>query len=111
MESFCYNCAVREKIPKIIICGFFAQLVLVLLSIAILFFTSGFNGLIAVYTFIPAVALVPIIVLLSFGIPYKRYRVWTGETAMLAIAVVLNIAVLSLLLIRFVVMSYWLHLR
>ena len=101
----------REKIPKIITYGFYAQVALILLSIAIFLLTNGFNGLIAVYTFIPAIALAPLIVLSAFGIPYKKYKVWTGETAILAIAVILNIAVLSLFVIRFVVMSYWLHLR
>lgn len=99
----------KPVLPKIITFAFYAQIVLLVASLLVLWLTSGFDGLFAVFTLVPMVALAPIIAWLGVFFPYKEWKQY-GSWVIAAALLINTLASLGLF-IRFVVLSFLLHVR
>src|SRR5688572_732401 len=99
----------RQKIPKIITYAFYLQIALFVISLLILALMSGLDGLVAVYTLIPMVALAPIIALLAVCFPYREWKKY--GSIFIGIAIIINVPIALIIFIRFVVLSFLLNAK
>lgn len=98
----------KYKIPKLISYVLYLQIILFAVSLAILNLTSGFDSLVVVYTAIPMIALAPVVTCLAIFLPYSDKKVWSLPVIA---ALAINTPITLILLIRFVILSFLLHLR
>ncbi len=99
----------KYKVPKIITYAFYLQIVLFIVSVVVLGTTGEFDGLLAVYTLIPVVILGPIIACLGIFFPYREWKKY--GSIFIGAALVINISVSLTIFIRFVILSFLLHVR
>ena len=95
----------KQHVPKAITYLFFLQLGLLFISCVLL----GLIGIGAIITLIAMVALAPVVALLGTVFPYKQWKRY--GSGMIVAALVIDGSITVILLIRFVIISFILHLE
>lgn len=91
----------RQRLPAVIIYGFYFQLATAALAAIIPAVGGEFSGQTAWYIALPAAALAPIMVVLGLSVPHSVYTQAHRQTLLLWLAMACNVVVSLFLLVHF----------